>query len=197
MVLPQRDRPARPDGRVPLIAHGSVHLRPGERRDLPLFVSWMTDFRTIRTLAMTAPIGDALEERWFESMLDRQGKEGWFFVICRIEDDRPVGTIDLHEVDLRNGSASLGIAIGDPADTGQGYGSDALRALVAFAFEQLRLERVELDVYAYNEGARRVYERVGFRHEGTLRRALFRDGAHHDVDRMAVLRDEWMDLRGG
>jgi RimJ/RimL family protein N-acetyltransferase len=94
-------------------------------------------------------------------------------------------------VDLRNGNASLGIAIGDPEDTGRGYGTDALIALVSFGFEQLRLERIALEVYDFNARARGVYERVGFVHEGTARRALFRDGGFHDVHRMAVLRDEW------
>jgi RimJ/RimL family protein N-acetyltransferase len=178
-------------GPTPPIATGLVYLRPGERRDIPLFVRWMNDLRTTRTLLMISPISEAIEERWFDQMLEHHGKGRWFFVVCRRADDRPVGSIDLHEVDLRNGSASLGIAIGDPADTGQGYGTDALRALVGFGFDQLRLERIELDVYDYNDGARRVYERVGFRLEGTLRHALYRDGAFHDVHRMAILRDEW------
>jgi RimJ/RimL family protein N-acetyltransferase len=189
------DRAAQPafplGGREPLIAHGAVYLRPGERRDVPLFVRWYTDARTTRTLLLTSPLGEALEERWFEGMLETHGTNRFFFVICRQADDRPVGTIDLHEVNLRNGSASLGIAIGDPDDTGEGYGTAALRALVGFGFGQLRLERIELDVYDFNERARRVYERVGFALEGTLRRALYRDGAFHDVHRMAILRDEW------
>ena len=90
-----------------------------------------------------------------------------------------------------NGSAGLGITIGDPDDTGRGYGSDAIRALLAFGFGELRLERIWLDVYDYNERARQVYERIGFVHEGTLRHALFRDGRFHDVHRMAILRGEW------
>jgi RimJ/RimL family protein N-acetyltransferase len=180
-----------PDGRVPLIAHGSVYLRPGERRDIPLFVRWYTDLRTTRTLLMTSPMGEAMEERWFERMVDAHGTDRFFFVVCRREDDRPVGSIDLHDVDLRNGNANLGIAIGDPDDTGHGYGTDALTALVAFGFDQLRLERISLEVYDFNERARRVYERVGFVHEGTARRALFRDGAFHDIHWMAVLRPEW------
>src|SRR3954454_20550106 len=116
------------DRRQALIAAGDVYLRPGERRDVPVFVRWFTDARTTRTLLMTSPMGEALEERWFERMLDVHGTDRWFFVVCRRADDRPVGSIDLHEVDLRNGSASLGIAIGDPDDTGRGYGTDALRA---------------------------------------------------------------------
>lgn len=179
------------DGRVPMIAHGSVYLRPGERGDVPLFVRWYTDLRTTRTLTMTSPMGEAMEERWFDRMLDAQGTDRFFFVICRRQDDRAVGSIDLHEVDRRNGSASLGIAIGEESDRGRGYGTDALIALVSFGFDQLRLERIELDVYDYNDRARAVYERVGFVHEGTMRRAMYRDGAFHDVHRMAVLRDEW------
>jgi diamine N-acetyltransferase len=180
-----------PGGPTPPLATGIVYLRPAERHDVPLFVRWLNDLRTTRTLLMFGPMSETSEERWFEQMLEHQGKDRWHFVVCRRADDRPVGVLDLHDVDLRNGSASLGILIGDPADTGQGYGSDALRALVGFGFDQLRLERIELDVFDYNEGARRVYERVGFRHEGTLRRAVYRDGAFHDIHRMAILRDEW------
>jgi RimJ/RimL family protein N-acetyltransferase len=180
-----------PDGPVPLLRGDVVYLRPGERSDIPLFVRWFTDARTTRTLMFIAPVGTAGEEAWFTRMSEHHGNDRWFFVICRLEDDRPVGSIELHEIDLRNGSASLGIAIGDRADTGRGYGSDALRTLVAFGFDELRLERIELDVYDFNDGARRMYERVGFHHEGTLRRALFSHGAYHDVHRMSILREEW------
>ena len=139
-------------------------------------------------------MGVASEEAWFTRMAEHQGDDRWFFVICRLADDRPVGSIDLHAVDHRNGSASLGIVIGDPADTGQGYGSDALRTLIGFGFDQLRLERIELEVYGFNDAARRLYERVGFRHEGTSRHALYTQGAFHDVHRMSILRDEWAAL---
>jgi RimJ/RimL family protein N-acetyltransferase len=174
-----------------MIAHGLVFLRPAEREDLPRFVEWLSDLETTRTLALRSPLSLAMEQGWFDRVVERHGSELWHFVICRLADGRPVGAIDLHEVDTTNGSAGLGIVIGDPADTGQGYGSDALRALLAFGFGELRLERIWLDVYDFNDRARHVYERVGFVHEGTLRRAMFRDGVFHDVHRMAILREEW------
>ncbi len=181
-----------PDGRVPQVADGPIYLRPGERRDIPLFLRWMNDSRTTRTLLMLSPIGEAMEERWFEQMLEHHGRDRWYFVICRVEDDRPVGSIDLHDVDLRNGSATLGVVIGDPADTGQGYGSGAIRAIVGFGFDQLRLERIQLEVFDDNEPARRLYERIGFVHEGTRRRAIYRDGTFHDDHLMSILRGEWI-----
>lgn len=175
----------------PLIHGGLVYLRPGERSDIPLFVRWLTDARTTEHLALHSPIGLAMEERWFEEMLDHHGRDRWFFVICRLEDDRPVGSMDLHALDLNNGGAGLGILIGDPADTSQGYGSDAIRALVDFGFTELRLERIWLDVYEDNARGRHVYERLGFVHEATFRHGVYRGGRFVDVLRMAVLRTEW------
>jgi RimJ/RimL family protein N-acetyltransferase len=179
------------DGRVPILHGERIYLRAGERTDIPLFVRWFNDRRTTRTLIFLGPMGTVSEEAWFTRMSEHQGDGRWFFVICRLEDDRPVGSIDLHGVDYRNGGASLGIAIGDPADTGHGYGSDALRTLLAFGFDQLRLERIELEVYDFNDPAQRLYERVGFVHEGTSRHALYSDGTFHDVHRMSVLREDW------
>ena len=178
----------------PIVAHGGVYLRPPERTDVPLFVRWFGDARTNRTLGARAPMGLAEEEGWFERMLDRHGKTDWFFTICRREDDRPVGNCGLHGLDTLNGNAGLGIAVGDPADRGQGYGRDALRALIAFGFGRLRLERIYLDVYDFNVDAQRLYERIGFVREGVLRHEFWRDGRWVDSVRMAMLVDEWRAL---
>ena len=186
--------PARRDGSEPLIAHGQVYLRPAEREDVPLFVRWLGDARTTRNLSMVSPLSIAMEEAWFDRAVESQGKDAYHFVVCLLSDDRPIGTCGLFELDLRNGSAGLGISIGDPADTGHGYGSDAMRSLVGWAFDMLRLERVWLDVYDFNPDARRVYERIGFVFEGRRRHAIFREGAYHDVDVLAILADEWRAL---
>jgi len=185
------------DATQPMIAHGSVFLRAAEREDIPRFVAWLNDYATSRTLGLRAPLSIAGEERWFEQMVDRQGKDGYFFVACLVADGRPIGTIGLMELDLANGSAGLGISIGAAEDRGRGHGTDMLRALLAWAFGFLRLERVWLDVLDTNPGARRVYERVGFVHEGTLRHAIFREGRYLDLDRMAILADEWRAAQPG
>jgi RimJ/RimL family protein N-acetyltransferase len=179
------------DGTEPLIQGQLTYLRAAERDDIPLFLRWINDRRTTRFLSTRGPLGTPLEERFFERMVDEQGKETWFFVICLLEDDRPIGNISLFAIDHTNGNAGLGVLIGDPGDTGRGLGSDAIAAILDFGFGQLRLERIWLDVYDFNERARRVYERLGFVHEGTLRRAVFHDGRYDDIYRMALLRDEW------
>ena len=76
-------------------------------------------------------------------------------------DGRAVGTIGLRNIDFRFGEGTLGIIV-NAADVGGGYGTDAVRTIVRFAFERLGLRKVYLDVAEGNERARRCYDRVGF-----------------------------------
>jgi RimJ/RimL family protein N-acetyltransferase len=180
----------------PIIRGKHVYLRAAERSDLDTFVRWLNEADTVRYLSMVGPMSRASEERWFDGLLERQGKRDFHFVICLLSDGRAIGTAGLHEIDHEAGSAAFGIAIGDEADRNQGYGTDALRAICAFGFGSLPLERIYLDVFAANERARRSYERAGFVLEGTQRHAHFAEGHYEDVHRMSLLRDEWLALRG-
>jgi RimJ/RimL family protein N-acetyltransferase len=178
--------------RRPIIRGEHVYLRPSERSDVPTFVRWFTDADVIRNLAMRAPMSLAAEERWFDRMLESQGREIHHFVICLLADDRAIGTVGLHDVDLRHGTAEFGIAIGEKGEWGRGYGTDATRAICDFGFAELRLERIGLFVYADNPRGRRAYEKAGFVHEATLRRAHYARGDHEDVHVMSILRAEWL-----
>jgi RimJ/RimL family protein N-acetyltransferase len=77
---------------------------------------------------------------------------------------------------------------------GKGYGTDATRALLRYAFEEANLHRIELEVFAFNPRAIRVYEKCGFKLEGVRKQALYREGEWHDEHIMAILRDEWLAL---
>jgi RimJ/RimL family protein N-acetyltransferase len=183
--------------RRPIIRGERVHLRPAERSDLPTFVRWFNDARVAQNIAIRAPMSLVAEEGWFERMLAAQGKTDYHWVICLLEDDRPIGTAGLHSIDRENGNAEFGIAIGETAEWGKGYATDVLQAVCAFGFDELRLERIELEYFAGNDRGRRAYEKAGFVHEGTRRRARFAGGRYVDVHVMGMLRDEWEASRTG
>ena len=182
--------------RRPIIRGEQVYLRPPERSDIPTFVRWFNDADVLRNLAMRAPMSEAFETGWFDRMLESQGKTAYHFVICLLTDDRPIGTIGFEDVNLQDGVAEFGIAIGEKSEWGKGHGTDALRAICDFGFGELRLERIGLMVYDGNDRARRSYEKAGFTHEATKRHAHFARGQHQDVHVMALLRDEWLALPG-
>ena len=183
--------PGSPPQYMPLIRGKHVYLRPAEKSDVPTFVRWFADAEMSGFLGMRAPFSEAMEEQWFARMVEQQGKEHYHFVMCRLDDTQPIGTISLFQIDAINGSAGVGIAIGEKPLWGNGYGTDAMNALLDFGFGQLRLERIWLEVYDFNVRAQRSYEKAGYVVEGTLRHANYRQGMHRDVLLMSILRDEW------
>jgi diamine N-acetyltransferase len=180
---------------LPIIRGERVFLRPAERSDIPTFVRWFNDAETLSYVLMRAPMSTAMEERWFETMLESHGKERFLFVICRLEDGVAIGNCGLFDINYVDGNAGIGITIGEKALWGQGLGTDAMFALLDFGFGQLRLERLWLEVYDFNARARRSYDKAGFKLEGVERHAVYKLGGYRDVQLMSILRDEWAALQ--
>ena len=137
---------------------------------------------------MDRPLSTADEERWFERQLEDQNSE--LFAI-ETADGVHIGNIGLHDVNCQHRHAQLGIVIGEKEYWGKGYGSDAVRTALRFAFETMNLHRVSLRVYEDNARAIRTYEKCGFQHEGRAREAIFRKGRYYDELRMGILRREF------
>ncbi len=108
-----------------------------------------------------------------------------------------VGIVRLAPIDTENRSARLGIGILDPGRLGQGLGTDAIRLVLAWAFNRLDLHRVSLTVLADNSRAIAAYTRCGFVVEGRLRDTLLRDGAWRDDLNMAILKPQWTSQQAG
>ena len=170
-----------------------VYLRPLEPDDADLVARWYADDR-VRKLMGDPPLSFARRRQRYEEAVKDDGDAVYRFLVCRLSDDQPVGRTDLFEIDRANGSCAFGIAIGDPALWGQGLGTDAVNAVVDYAFGELRMERVWLDTDAANERAQAAYRKAGFTVEGRLRHVWFQDGAYLDDFRMSLLRDEWLAL---
>ncbi len=107
---------------------------------------------------------------------------------CR-SDGAYIGNTGLNRIDELNRRCSWGIWIGPPERWGHGYGTEACRLAVRYAFSELRLEKVTLEVYAGNERARRAYLRAGFVSEGVRRRHHWNGSELVDVEEMAVFAD--------
>lgn len=104
---------------------------------------------------------------------------------------RWVGEAVLNELDTHNRACGFRILIAREHDYGRGFGTEATRLVLAYAFGQAGVHRVELEVYAFNRRARHVYEKVGFVLEGTKRDALRWDGEWVDAHLMAMLAADW------
>ena len=167
-----------------------IYLRSIERDDLDLCHAWMNDEDLRSTLAQRYPMSLPREADWIERVTRGQDPSEMTFAICLADGDRHIGNCGLMAIDRDNRTATLGILIGEKDCRGRGFGTEALRTLCRFAFEEMDLRKIRLDTHAGNEAALRAYEKVGFRREGLLRQEFYRKGRALDVVRMGLLRDE-------
>lgn len=119
------------------------------------------------------------------------GRPRFEFRLRRRSYDLLIGFAALFALEWGNRTGKLAVGIGDPRHRRRGYGEESLTLLLNYAFRELNLDRVGLDVIEYNTPALRLYERLGFQHEGRSREAIWRDGAHYDLMHMGLLAREW------
>jgi RimJ/RimL family protein N-acetyltransferase len=177
-------------GRAKGLVGERVELRRHARENYRLYGEWYGDPEIWRlTSWAAAPLRPSAVERLFE---DRElSTTDDAFAIHLKGEERPIGVISLMNISEANDSAELSVIVGPPEDRHHGYGAEAIDTILRYGFEELRLNRVGLSVFEFNEGAISTYEKLGFREEGRLRQALKRDGAFHDAILMSVLGSEW------
>jgi RimJ/RimL family protein N-acetyltransferase len=164
-----------------------IVLRAIEREDLANYVEWFNDPAVLEYFGPYAPMSLTEEEQWYERSLQDSSVRNFAVVL----EGRHVGGCGFSNIDHRNARAEVGLLIGVPELWDQGLGFDVLSTLLRFGFEQMNLHRIYLRVFADNERAVHLYEKIGFRHEGRWRDAEFRHGRYHDLLWMGLLRDEW------
>lgn len=175
---------------APTLRGERVRLRPVQEDEVARLTTWFNDAEVNYWLHQS--------EREDATPEDRRSvyipEEGGSLLSLAVEaDGRLVGVIHLVGIDLTHGRAELAIMIGDKGAWSMGYGTDAMRRLVRYAFEEIGLRRVELITDADNARGIRAYEKAGFVHEGTLRKHRVRHGKPLDMVVMSVLRDEWLE----
>jgi RimJ/RimL family protein N-acetyltransferase len=158
------------------------------------FARWNQDTGWLRFLDTQPPmmLSEKKWKEWLEKDIERASLDNFFFAIRTLEDDTLIGFIGLFELFQHHGDTLVAIALGERQYWGKGFGTDAMRIMLRYAFSELNLRRVGLIVFDYNPRAIRSYEKAGFVHEGRIREVIHRDGKRYDFLYMAILRDDWL-----
>ena len=170
-----------------------VRLRATEPGDRERVHAWLNDPEVMRYLTMRYPSAEA---DWVWPV--DGPPPGFTFVRLAIEtkDGAHIGALNLHEINVEDARAGLGIIIGAKDCWDRGYGADAVVTLLRFAFGEMNLHRVWLTVLDDHERGIACYRVCGFREEARLRQEVYRHGRHHDFVVMGILRDEFEALHG-
>jgi RimJ/RimL family protein N-acetyltransferase len=162
------------------------------------FTAWNRDSEWMRLLdsGPARQFSVRKSKEWIEKHLEKSAGRMYWFTIRSAVDDRPLGDISLEVADWNPREAFVGLGIGPRDFWGRGFGTEAMQLVLEYAFLEVNLQRVTLNVFEYNPRAIRSYEKAGFRHEGRMREALFREGKRWDLLYMGIRRSEWMENYG-
>ncbi|OWA33667.1 GNAT family N-acetyltransferase [Saccharibacillus sp. O16] len=182
---------------MPRVLGDRIMLREYRREDLPFIRAWVNDPDITNTLSdvFAYPHSEERTQSFLDSML-KGGGDLKSFVIADRRTEAYIGQIDLIRIDWKSRWSSIAIVIGDKKQHGKGYGSEALKLLQRFAFEELNLNRLQLEVYDYNVAGYRCYLKSGFCEEGRLRQRHYHQGRYCDLIEMGILRSEYEEQAG-
>jgi RimJ/RimL family protein N-acetyltransferase len=173
-----------------MIAGEHIILRAFERDDAERCYRWMNDPNIVRTLKSRYPIAFQNEIEWLERAMQVSVSDSErHFAIERKEDRAHIGNASIHDIDWVSRTAAFGLFVGEPSAWNRGFGTDAIRTLVRFAFEEMNLRKLNIDVFDYNDRAKHVLEAQGFVQEGRLRQQFYREGSYHDIVILSTFRD--------
>lgn len=167
-----------------------VYLTAVSKSSIEQLRSWRNDPELRQYFREFREISDAAQEKWYQDKVLGNDKQV-DFEIRSIPEDKLIGHCGLYYINWLNRTAELTIYVGDPEYKYKGYGADALRVLMDYAFFTMNLNRVWCEVFS-NNGAIHVYRKIGFIDEGTLRKHHYENGKYLDCHLLGLLKDEWV-----
>ena len=172
-----------------------VQLRSLELKDANFIIRVYNSLEVRRFLDDPDPLSLDDAEQWIrKTWAQRKAHQNFFFAIELGKSKELLGICGLFGLQKINRKAELMITLFDEYNRGKGYGTEAIRLLLDYGFNQLNLHRIVLFTHEINKRAQRVYEKLGFKPGGRRRQASFFEGAYHDQLLYDILESEF---RGG
>ena len=169
-------------------------LRELEEKDMFIVNRWRNNVELISMLA--APyrfINLSVDKNWFNNYMNNRSNEVRCAIVAENNDDI-LGLVSLTSINQLNQSAEFHIMIGENVNQGKGMGTFAVNEMLNHAFNNLNLHRIELTVLKSNQRAQKLYEKSGFKKEGTLRGVYYKNGTYVDAYLYAILKEDYQAL---
>lgn len=162
-----------------------VYLRPITHEDTDLMVKWRNQENVIKYFFYHKEFTKENHEKWLREKVEK-GLVAQF-IVCMKENDRPVGSTFIKDIDYDHKKAEYGFFLGEEDVRGCGIGKDILRLTVDYAFNELKLHRVYARAFETNKPSVGCFLHCGFKQEGLLKDSIFADGEYHDVVVMGLI----------
>lgn len=166
----------------------NIYLSPMNIEDIEIYMKWMSDKSVTNNIGRTQFVTTLEKEKeWIESA--NKGNKYQFAIITN--KDKLIGNCSLFDIDFINGNATVGIFIGEEEYRNKGLGTEALKILIGYGFNNLNLNNIMLTVFSFNERAIKCYKKVGFKEIGKRRKDVLINNKRYDTIYMDIIREEY------
>lgn len=163
-------------------------LQAVDKENIEQLRNWRNDPKLRKYFREYREISKNMQNNWYEKI--NQDDNQVNFQIHDKETNKLIGHCGLYYINWVHRHAEFGIYVGDFDFRNGGYGSDALRTLIKYGFEDLNLNKIWCEVYTNNDSLK-VYKHLGFIDEGVLRQSYFNEGKYWDSNVLSILRSEY------
>ena len=166
-----------------------IYLRAFELEDYKTTHKWRNDNDVVDKLGgCKFYVSEAYERKWVEDTIFHSTDIK--LAICLCDTNIHIGNVYLTGINYINRTAESHILIGAKDYWGQGYGKEALLEILRYGFNERGLNRVEAHINADNSASLRLHVKCGYKQEGVLRQAIYKNGRFKDVVVMSILKEE-------
>ena len=167
-----------------------VVLRPVLEEDIPHFHRWLNDPEVTQFIRTRRPVSLAEERAWFDGISKPKPDSVTVSVVDQ-QTHAVIGCMGLNRIDHVAGTANTGSLIGDKNFWGKGYGTDAKKLLLEFAFDELNLRKIYSEVIAHNERSIAYAKKCGYVEEARIPEHYYGKGRYWDKVILAAYRRDW------
>ncbi|MDC8000363.1 GNAT family protein [Aequorivita todarodis] len=154
-----------------------IFLRALELSDLDFLYNLENDESLWEVSNTTTPYSKYILQQYLEnSHRDIYEIKQLRLVICKNEDEKQVGFIDLYDFDPKHNRVGVGIVIFSEADKRKGYASEALKLTCNYAFRHLNVHQVFAGITEENKESIKLFEKAGFERSGIKKDWIFSEG---------------------
>jgi len=173
-----------------MIEGRQIILRAYKEGDMEISVELINalSIRTMLGRINVFPFSMVDQKKFIEESVNSNGST-FNFAIEEKENGKYIGECSIRSYDSKNRKVTIGLWLGEKYH-GKGYGSDTLRTLCSFIFDEMNIHKINLDYFSFNKKGKKCYEKIGFKQEGIRRKELFRFGKYHDIVEMGLFKEE-------
>lgn len=164
-----------------------IKLKPLQKEDLELVRTWRNSEEVNKYMYSDVNLTIEDQTKWYEKVKNDTSSRYWIIEY----DGIPLGLANIVNINNVFNSCDWAFYLGDSSIRGKGIGSKVEYNVISYVFEHLNLNKLNCEVFTFNDSVIKMHEKFGFRREAYYRQHCYKNGKYHDVIRLGLLKDEW------